>query len=122
MFSKDDSKTNIMLTADSNIQSKDMLKTVTNDTLIKFGPTFAMPGHLLFDFQNDIRIISDLAEGGGGAIKLGELLTSTAQENRKDRDRKVIIKLIKSTDEGNENSIAELRRKAIWQQEICIMW
>ena len=95
------------------------MKTVTNETIIKFGPTFAMPGHFLCDFEKDLRIISDVAEGGGGAIKLAEMLNSF----QGDLDEKeVILKLIKSSQTWEDGPKLCLDARAIWQQEICIMW
>jgi len=111
------SKMNMLI--DESMKSIDLLKTVMNDTIVKYGPTFAIPGHLLFDFQKDLRIVKDLAEGGGGAVKLAQLLT-VSQEN--EQNNQVILKLIKSSEDGTFDSKMDLMAKAVWQQEICIMW
>ena len=107
-----------------SMKSIDLLKTVTNDTIIKLGPTFAMPGHLLFDFQNDLRIIADLAEGGGGSIKLAEMLYNPLENvvHVDSQPKNVIVKLLKSSNESHDDSTVDLNLRAIWQQEISILW
>jgi len=99
----------------------DLFRTVTNETIVKFGPTFAMPGHLLFSLANDLRIVADLAEGGGGTIKLAEILTATIGDTNQ---KNVILKLLKSSNElaDASTSAAEANTRAVWQQEICILW
>ena len=106
-----------------SIKSSDLLKTVTNETIIKFGPTFSMPGHLMFTLAENFRIIHDIGEGGGGSIKLAEMLTLPQEVKDVDLKKKnVVLKFIKSGDESKENSNDELNARAVWQQEICIMW
>jgi len=103
----------------------DFGKTVPNDTIIKLGPSFAMPGHLLRVLDEDVRIIDHITEGGGGAIKLAEMLShSTILDNHihktEELRQEVVLKLMKNTE--NDRNEVDDNSKAVWQQEISIMW
>jgi len=69
----------------------DLMETYTNETMIRYGPNFFMPGHLLLKMGDDVRIIGNLAEGGGGSVMLAQLLNPSGHYVEDD----VVLKILK---------------------------
>jgi len=73
----------------------DVEKTYTDETIVGFGgPNFDLPGHLLLDAEN-VRILDDLAEGGGACIKVAEILSKSFDIHDNRGDKTVILKVLK---------------------------
>jgi len=70
-------------------------RTLFNATFMA-GNGFSIPGHLRLE-ASDLRIIGDIAEGGGGSIKMAEMLRPLDSNEEKFENSRVAIKILKPT-------------------------
>ena len=89
-------------------------KTIVDQTTIAQRQIFAIPGHLLMSLDDDLRVRDSLTAGGGGDIMLAELLSSTSTSANLTQ---VVVKFLRK-----DQNVDDVAVKAIWQQEISILW
>lgn len=89
-------------------------RTQTQDcTLMNTRAEIALPGFLKMDYQNDIRAIQLLSEGGGGKIYRAELLSHALLQKH---PAFVALKVVKNPGKSEDTF------RNIFRQEVSIMW